>query len=207
MLTDFTESIQAAREVTLNKLLNLPSRLGNRCTSEKRPRCHNAQCNAQMHEALTSELERCNLSPKKKPSDIFDSVATLASLLEDLYIQSSPSVLDSTPGFGTAVGQTLLRHPKCDIDFSEKVEMIMDTVPDPTLECHIRHMWLRNGTYTKEELEALLVEEPSGDVVTLPAKPKRQLDGVGKRRTPHPHNRCARCGVRHASKLYCSLYR
>jgi len=63
MLTDFAESIQAAREVTLKKLLNLPYRLGNRCTSEKRPRCHNAQCNAQMHEALTSELERCNLSP------------------------------------------------------------------------------------------------------------------------------------------------
>lgn len=69
-------------------------------------------------------------------------------------------MLDSTPGFGTAVGQTLLMHPKCDIDFSEKVQMIMDTIPDPTLECHIRHMWLRNGTYTKEELEALPVEEP-----------------------------------------------
>ncbi|KAH6696702.1 hypothetical protein BKA61DRAFT_682913 [Leptodontidium sp. MPI-SDFR-AT-0119] len=197
------QSVQKIRDTTLKKLLAIPY---NQATKS----------------SLVSELGKRNLWPRKKTGDIVDSVTTIAGLVGDLDV--------SYPSYEGTMSRAypwsyVDVHLKCTVDYKKEVAKILDHIPDPTLDCHIRHMQLRNGSVTAQELAASAKSGLADDLTFLHSTPvRKELKGYPssslvkpKKRVPtkkkhsppeiSTSNGCPRCSTRHGQVIACRVNR
>ena len=175
MLTRLPESIQAIREHTLQKILDIPYDHLDQCTSGGSA-CGDERCTALVYGSLLLELGRCGLWPKKTAAEIKDSISTIADLILDLKVLYPKVELQTTGDLHTMITEEN-KHFNCPVQYRSTVQAIMAAVPNPTLECHIRHMQLRSGSATVEELAAAPYATRYEDVSDISSEPpKKRLE-------------------------------
>ncbi|KAK0119385.1 hypothetical protein ONS95_010837 [Cadophora gregata] len=171
------ESIQSIRENTLTQLLDIPYQHLQRCT--KTSPCGDKRCNPLIYGSLLLELGRRGLWPKKTPEEIKDSVTTIADLIRDievLYPREHPADLE-------LMSSEEKTHSPCRVNYSNKVCRVMAAMPNPTLDCHLRHMQLRSGIATVKELTAAPCSPGSSSSFSEPEK-KRPMVVISPTSSP-----------------------
>ncbi|KAG4429770.1 hypothetical protein IFR05_014748 [Cadophora sp. M221] len=145
-------SVHTCREATIQRLLNIVyhqleryskyDKHGDYVLSEYND-CSSEYCKAIIYGSLLMELEKCGLWPKKTVRDLTQSVEDIASRIRDIDVLYLGRDDDEDEDQSSKEDD----HSKCGVHYIWEVSSILKDIPDPTLECHRRHMELRGGTF------------------------------------------------------------
>lgn len=134
-LGKYVEGILAARERMLERLLALPYawiddfETINDDHHQNWPLCGLPACSAMVYGSLLLRLQVAQLWPRRKASEIYWSVATVAADIKGLALS-------------VHIDMNEMKHDTCGerVKFADQVEEILKNVEDPVLDCHRLHM-------------------------------------------------------------------
>ncbi|KAK0119384.1 hypothetical protein ONS95_010836 [Cadophora gregata] len=144
----FLENIMVIREAKINEYLNLVYKEVDRYMHGKNTVCgcvlERKSCDAALNGALVLELGRAGLWPRISAKDYKGTLYSLRFTIQ---------FLDIHPYQSTTSCEQRQDHSDCGVASAQKkwVDILCETLPNAVLDCHTRHMKMRNGTATRTE--------------------------------------------------------
>ncbi|KAI9053192.1 hypothetical protein LZ554_003458 [Drepanopeziza brunnea f. sp. 'monogermtubi'] len=151
---DLFESMCSVRDRSLQYLLDLPhSELARRSQSVPGSYCLHGKPNCDIHiySNMTKELKRWGLWFLKSTMDVDFSVLQVAIFIGTMR-----------PAYPFPTPADPFDHADCGPNFLKPVTLMLENFPDPSLECQIEHMAMRNRYLFPDDCKDLFLEQWQG---------------------------------------------